>query len=143
MERLMDISADEMHMDRAELRRRNMPQHEEFPFKTATGLTYDSGNYRKALDRALEIAGIEKLREEQRTLRDQGRLIGIGISSYAEICALGPSAAVPAGGWESATVRVEPTGKRTILTGASPHGQREGTNFGQLAADFFGSSLRD
>ena len=143
IERLMDIIADEMHIDPADLRRRNMPHPEEFPFKTATGLTYDSGNYRKALDRALEIAGIEKLREEQRTLRDQGRLIGIGISSYAEICALGPSAAVPAGGWESATVRVEPTGKVTILTGASPHGQGEETTFAQLAADFFGISLED
>jgi carbon-monoxide dehydrogenase large subunit len=120
-----------------------MPYPEEFPFKTATGLSYDSGDYRKALDRALEVAGIEKLREEQRKLRSQGRLMGIGISSYAEICALGPSAAVPAGGWESATVRVEPSGKVTVLTGASPHGQGEETTFAQLAADFFGVNLED
>ncbi len=143
IERLMDIIADEMRIDPVELRRRNMPHPEEFPFKTATGLTYDSGNYQKALDRALEIAGIEKLRKEQRKLRDEGRLIGIGIASYAEICALGPSAAVPAGGWESATVRVEPSGKVTILTGASPHGQGEETTFAQLAADFFGVDLED
>src|SRR5260370_18769553 len=139
----MDIISDVMPSDPAVQRRRIMPHPEDFPFKTATGLTYDSGNYRKALDRALEIAGTEKLREEQRPLLDQGRLIGIGMSSYAEICALGPSAAVPAGGWESATVRVEPSGKVTILTGASPHGQGEETTFAQLAADFFGIELED
>jgi carbon-monoxide dehydrogenase large subunit len=143
IERLMDIIADEMGIDPVELRRRNMPHPEEFPFKTATGLTYDSGNYQKALDRALEIAGMPKLREEQRKLREQGKLIGIGISSYAEICALGPSPAVVSGGWESATVRVEPSGKVTILTGASPHGQGEETTFAQLAADFFGIGLED
>lgn len=143
IERLMDVIADELRIDPVELRRRNMPQPEEFPFKTATGLTYDSGNYQKALDRALQIAGMQKLREEQRRLRQQGKLIGIGVSSYAEICALGPSAAVPAGGWESATVRVEPSGKVTILTGASPHGQGEETTFAQLAADFFGIALED
>ena len=143
IERLMDIVAKEMGMDPVEVRRRNMPGPEEFPFKTATGLSYDSGDYCKALDRALGLVGIEKLREQQRSLRDQGRLIGIGIASYAEICALGPSAAVPAGGWESATVRVEPSGKVTILTGASPHGQGEETTFAQLAADFFGIALDD
>jgi len=143
IERLMDIVAREMRIDPVELRRRNMPSPEEFPFKTATGLSYDSGNYPKALDRALAIAGIEKLREEQLKLRDQGRLIGIGIASYAEICALGPSAAVPAGGWESATVRIEPSGMVTVLTGASPHGQGEETTFAQLAADFFGINLDD
>jgi len=143
IERLMDIVADELRIDPVELRRRNMPQPEEFPFKTATGLTYDSGNYQRALDRALEVAGMPKLREEQRRLRQEGKLIGIGVSSYAEICALGPSAAVPAGGWESATVRVEPSGKVTILTGASPHGQGEETTFAQLAADFFGIGLDD
>jgi len=143
IERLMDIIADEMRMDPIELRRRNMPQPEEFPFKTATGLTYDSGNYQRALDRALEIAGIEKLREEQRRRREQGKLIGIGISCYVEKCALGPSAGLGSGGWESATVRVEPSGKVTVLTGVSPHGQGEETTFAQLAADFFGIELED
>src|SRR5260370_37913777 len=81
IERLMDIIAGEVHIDPADLRRRNMPHPEEFPFKTATGLTYDSGNYRKALDRALEIAGIQKLRQDQRTLLDQGRVIGMGTAS--------------------------------------------------------------
>jgi len=143
IERLMDIIADELRIDPIELRRRNMPHPEEFPFKTATGLTYDSGNYQQALDRALQIAEIQKLREEQRKQREQGKLIGIGLSCYAEICALGPSPAVPSGGWESATVRVEPSAKVTVLTGASPHGQGEETTFAQLAADFFGIGLED
>jgi carbon-monoxide dehydrogenase large subunit len=143
IERLMDIVADELRIDPIELRRRNLPSPEEFPFKTITGLTYDSGNYQKALDRALEIAGITELREEQRRLRDQGKLIGIGLSTYVEICALGPSPAVAAGGWESATVRVEPSAKVTVLTGASPHGQGEETSFAQVAADFFGIPLED
>src|SRR5205807_9852758 len=72
-----------------------------------------------------------------------GKLIGIGMSSYVEICALGPSQAMPAGGWESATVRIEPTGKVTILTGASPHGQGQETSFAQIAADELGVGIND
>src|SRR5207249_10359009 len=83
------------------------------------------------------------LREQQQTARKQGRLMGIGVSTYVEICALGPSAAMPAGGWESATVRVEPTGKVTVLTGASPHGQGEETSFAQIAADELGVGVND
>src|SRR4029453_7120305 len=83
------------------------------------------------------------LRAEQKKARDEGRLLGIGISTYVEICALGPSQAMPAGGWESATVRIEPTGKVTILTGASPHGQGQETSFAQIAADELGVDLND
>src|SRR4029453_12233492 len=83
------------------------------------------------------------LRAEQKKARDEGRLLGIGISTYVEICALGPSQAMPAGGWESATVRIEPTGKVTILTGASPHGQGQETSFAQIAADELGVDLGD
>src|SRR5205807_4474757 len=115
----------------------------EFPFKTATGLFYDSGNYEGALKKALDMAGYSKLREEQKQARKEGRLMGIGVSTYEEICAIGPSAATPAGGWESATVRVEPTGKVTILTGCSPHGQGEETSFSQIAADELGVDLND
>ena len=86
---------------------------------------------------------LRKLREEQKKARDEGRLIGIGISTYVEICALGPSQAMPAGGWESATVRIEPTGKVTVLTGASPHGQGQETSFAQIAADELGVDLND
>lgn len=119
----------------AEVRRKNFPRADEFPFHTATGLDYDSGNYEAALDKAQGMIGYAALREEQKKARDEGRLLGIGISTYVEICALGPSQAMPAGGWESATVRIEPTGKVTVLTRASPHGQGQETSFAQIAAD--------
>ncbi|HWC75944.1 MAG TPA: xanthine dehydrogenase family protein molybdopterin-binding subunit, partial [Blastocatellia bacterium] len=113
IERALDLVADELGADPVEVRRKNFPNPDEFPFKTATGLFYDSGNYQLALDRALEMSEYKSLREEQKKARAQGRLMGIGVSTYVEICALGPSQAMPAGGWESATVRVEPTGKVT------------------------------
>jgi len=142
-ERALDLVADELGLDPVEVRRRNFPSPEEFPFKTATGLFYDSGNYEGALAKALENAGYENLREEQKRAREEGRLVGIGVSTYVEICALGPSQAMPAGGWESATVRIEPTGTVTVLTGASPHGQGQETSFAQLAADELGVDLND
>jgi carbon-monoxide dehydrogenase large subunit len=143
VERAADLVALELGMDPVEVRRKNFPQPNEFPFKTATGLFYDSGNYQGALDKALKMADYTKLREEQKKARKEGRIMGIGISTYVEICALGPSSAMPAGGWESATVRIEPTGKVTILTGASPHGQGEETSFAQIAADELGVSIND
>ncbi|HEY8188133.1 MAG TPA: xanthine dehydrogenase family protein molybdopterin-binding subunit [Pyrinomonadaceae bacterium] len=143
VERAMDLVAAELGLDPAEVRRRNFPAATEFPFHTATGLDYDSGNYEAALDKAQGIIGYSKLREEQRKAREEGRLVGIGISTYVEICALGPSQAMPAGGWESATVRIEPTGKVTVLTGASPHGQGQETSFAQIAADELGVDLND
>jgi carbon-monoxide dehydrogenase large subunit len=143
VERAADLVALELGMDPVEVRRKNFPQPNEFPFKTATGLFYDSGNYQGALDKALKMADYTKLREEQKSARKEGRIMGIGISTYVEICALGPSSAMPAGGWESATVRIEPTGKVTILTGASPHGQGEETSFAQIAADELGVSVND
>jgi carbon-monoxide dehydrogenase large subunit len=143
VERALDLVAAELGLDPVEVRRRNFPKPEEFPFKTATGLFYDSGNYEAALDKALENADYTRLREEQKKARDEGRIVGIGVSTYVEICALGPSQAMPAGGWESATVRIEPTGKVTILTGASPHGQGQETSFAQLAADELGCDIND
>lgn len=143
VERAADLVAAELGMDPVEVRRKNFPAPDEFPFKTATGLFYDSGNYEGALKKALDMAGYAKLREDQKKARQEGRLVGIGISTYVEICALGPSSAMPAGGWESATVRIEPTGKVTILTGASPHGQGEETSFAQIAADELGVDVND
>src|SRR6185312_16115726 len=143
IERAADLVAAELGMDPVEVRRKNFPQPNEFPFKTATGLFYDSGNYQGALDKALKMADYTKLPEQQKSARKEGRLMGIGVSTYVEICALGPSSAMPAGGWESATVRVEPTGKVTVLTGASPHGQGEETSFAQIAADELGVGVND
>ena len=143
VERAMDLVAAELGIDAAEVRRKNFPAPNEFPFHTATGLDYDSGNYQAALDKAQGIIDYAGLRAEQKKAREQGRLLGIGISTYVEICALGPSQAMPAGGWESATVRIEPTGKVTVLTGASPHGQGQETSFAQIAADELGVDLND
>jgi carbon-monoxide dehydrogenase large subunit len=143
IERIVDCVAQELGLDPVDIRRKNFPAPSEFPYATATGLFYDSGNYAGALDKALDMAGYKKLREEQKAARDKGRLIGIGLSTYVEICAIGPSAATPAGGWESATVRVEPTGAVTVLTGASPHGQGQETSFAQITADRLGVDLED
>lgn len=143
VERVMDIVAAELKMDPVEVRRKNFPKADEFPFHTATGLEYDSGDYDAALDKALDLSGYQSLRAAQTKARSEGKLMGIGMSSYVEICALGPSQAMPAGGWESATVRIEPTGKVTVMTGASPHGQGQETSFAQIAADELGVDLHD
>ncbi|HEX9759716.1 MAG TPA: molybdopterin cofactor-binding domain-containing protein, partial [Candidatus Acidoferrales bacterium] len=143
IERMMNLAAAELKKDPIEIRRKNMPQPRDFPFTTPTGLTYDSANYQKALDLALKKANYTKLRREQAAQRKKGRIIGIGLSTYVEICAMGPSSAMPAGGWESATVRIEPTGKVNVLTGASPHGQGQETSFAQMAADMLGVEMED
>ena len=143
IERMVDMLAAELKMDPAEIRLKNFVSKEQFPFPTATGLVYDSGDYALPLRKALGIVGYENLREEQVEARKQGKLMGIGISTYGEICALGPSPATPAGGWESATVKIEPSGKVTIMTGASPHGQGEETTFAQIAADELGCDIDD
>jgi carbon-monoxide dehydrogenase large subunit len=143
IERMVDILAAELKMDPAELRKKNFVRNEEFPYATITGLVYDSGNYAAPLKEALAQVDYPALRREQSKARAEGRLMGIGLSTYGEICAMGPSAAMPAGGWESATVKIEPTGKVTVLTGASPHGQGEETTFAQVAADELGVPIDD
>src|SRR5580700_4514347 len=143
IERMVDILAAELKMDPAEIRLKNFVHNDEFPFPTATGLTYDSGNYAAPLKKALEIVGYQKLRLEQAEARKPGKWVGIGISTYGEICAIGPSPATPAGGWESATVKIEPSGKVTVMTGCSPHGQGEETTFAQIAGDELGVGIDD
>src|SRR5207302_132229 len=143
IERAVDAVARALAMDPAEVRRRNFIPPEAFPFKTPTGATYDSGNYEQALDKALQMVEYKALREEQRRLRGQGRYLGIGLSSYVEITGLGAAAALPGGLWESATVRVEPTGKVTVLTGSSPYGQGEETTVAQIVTDRLGVPVDD
>jgi len=138
IERAMDVVAAELKKDPVEIRRKNFPQPKEFPYATPTGLIYDSADYEAALDLALKKAGYNRLRSDQARLRKRGRLLGIGLSSYVEICGMGPSSAMPAGGWESGTVRIEPTGRLTVLTGSSPHGQGQETSFAQIAAELLG-----
>jgi carbon-monoxide dehydrogenase large subunit len=143
IERMVDILATELKMDPAEIRFKNFIGKDAFPYATATGLTYDSGNYAAPLEKALNTVDYKKLREEQKKARQQGRLFGVGLSTYGEICAMGPSPATPAGGWESATVKIEPSGKVTVMTGASPHGQGEETTFAQITADELGVGIDD
>jgi carbon-monoxide dehydrogenase large subunit len=143
IERLMDVIARELNLDPAEVRRKNFIR--DFSKPTPAGLVYDSGNYQPALDKALEIAGYQQLRAEQQRLRQQGRYLGIGLSSYIEICGIGPSFLLPpgVGGWETCTIRVEPTGKVSVLTGVSPHGQSNETTFAQIVADELGVPIDD
>jgi aerobic carbon-monoxide dehydrogenase large subunit len=132
IERLMDIIASRLKLDPAEVRRRNFI--DTFPYKAATGLTHDSGNYHALLDRALERAGYGRWREEQARRRREGRRpIGIGLSTWVEITGGGPGEL-----WEHATVRLEPSGRVVVLTGSSSHGQGHETVFSQLAADTLG-----
>jgi carbon-monoxide dehydrogenase large subunit len=143
IERIVDCLAAELGMDPAEIRFKNFIEPQQFPYATGTGLVYDSGNYAAILHKALEAIDYAGLREKQREARAQGKLMGIGISTYGEICAFGPSPYTPAGGWESATVRIEPSGTVTVHTGISPHGQGEETTFAQIAADELGVSMDD
>lgn len=143
IERMIDIVAHDLDLDPLAVRRANFIGKDAFPHETGTALAYDSGDYTAALDRALNMADYDALREKQADLRARGRYLGIGFSTYVEICGMGPSAAMPAGGWESSTVRVDPTGKVTVLTGVSPHGQGQETTFAQLVADGLGVDLDD
>jgi len=143
IERLMDLVADELKLDRVKIRLKNFPKPTEFPFNTVTGLTYDSGNYQGALKKAQELADWDRLIKQRDTARKQGRLFGVGLSTYVEICALGPSKMMAAGGWEWGCVRIEMSGKVTVITGATPHGQGQETSFAQLAADKLGVPMSD
>jgi aerobic carbon-monoxide dehydrogenase large subunit len=143
IERIMDLVASELDLDPVQVRLRNMPEPTEFPFQTATGLQYDSGNYQAAFDKARRLADWPNLLKERDEARKAGRLFGIGLSTYVEICALGPSKTMPAGGWEWGCVRIEVSGKVTVITGATPHGQGQETSFAQIAADRLGVPIED
>jgi aerobic carbon-monoxide dehydrogenase large subunit len=149
IERMMDRVAGELGIDPAEIRRRNFIQPEQFPYKNAVGLLpYDSGNYEPALNKALEMAGYADFRKQQEEARKNGKYLGIGLSSYVEICGIAPTAWVMsegwgAGLWESANVKVHLTGKVVVTTGSLPHGQGLETTFAQIAADELGVPYDD
>ena len=149
IERIMDELAAELSMDPIELRRRNWIKHEEFPYTTVAGLTYDSGNYEAATAKALDLFRYDELRREQAERRERGDVVqlGLGTSTYTEMCGLAPSRwlgeqGYAAGGWETATVRMLATGRVEVVTGTSPHGQGHETTFAQIAADTLGVSVR-
>jgi carbon-monoxide dehydrogenase large subunit len=150
IERIMDELAAELDMDPMELRRKNWIRHEEFPFTTVSGMTYDSGNYEAATDKALSLLGWDELIAEQarrRASKDPVQL-GLGISTFTEMCGLAPSRVLGAlsyvaGGWENAAIRVLATGKVEVITGVSGHGQGHETAWSQIVADQLGVPFED
>jgi carbon-monoxide dehydrogenase large subunit len=148
VERLVDLLAVELDVDPVELRRKNLIPKFEDGHDVVCGLTYDSGDYEMILDKVLDHVDYKALRQEQATGREHGHYMGIGVTTYAEICGLGPSqvaGAVGFGGglWESAIVRFHPTGKVNVYSGISPHGQGEETTFAQIISDELGVDVDD
>ena len=150
LERIIDETAVELGMEPMEFRRKNWIKHEEFPYTTVAGLTYDSGNYEAATDKALALFGYDDLRAEQASRRGSNDPVqlGIGISTYTEMCGLAPSRTLnalryAAGGWEHCTIRILPTGTVELITGTSPHGQGHATAWSQIAADALGVPVDD
>ena len=148
IERMIDLGAGELGVDPAELRRRNFIPADQFPYLTPVALQYDSGNYEPTLDRALAMVDYPNFRAEQQRLRNQGRYVGVGLSCYIEACGLAPSQVAgqlgsQAGLYESATVRLHPTGKVTVQTGSHQHGQGHETTFAQIVADRLGIDIDD
>ncbi|MHA3702897.1 xanthine dehydrogenase family protein molybdopterin-binding subunit [Jatrophihabitans sp. YIM 134969] len=150
IERIMDELAHELDMDPMELRQKNWITHEEFPFTTVAGLTYDVGNYEAATAKALEMMDWDALKAERDRRRAEGDTVqlGLGISTFTEMCGLAPSRVLGsldygAGGWETASIRMLATGKVELVTGASAHGQGHETAFSQIVADKLGVAFED
>ncbi|MFZ1374171.1 MAG: xanthine dehydrogenase family protein molybdopterin-binding subunit [Nostocoides sp.] len=150
IERIMDELAAEVGVDPLTIREQNWIKHEEFPFTSVAGMTYDSGNYEAATARAKELFGYDALRAEQASRRASGDPVqlGIGVSTFTEMCGLAPSRVLGslsygAGGWESASIRMLPTGKVEVVTGTSPHGQGHETAWSQIVADRLGVPFED
>ncbi len=150
IERAIDTLARAIDVDPAEIRRRNFIGVDKFPYNSASGLVFDSGDYGRPLDRALELVDYQSILAEQSRRRSAGetKLLGIGLSSYVEMCGLAPSRVLAslnysAGGWEAATVRMLPTGKAEVVTGTSPHGQGHVTSWSMIVADRLGISPDD
>jgi aerobic carbon-monoxide dehydrogenase large subunit len=150
IERAMDALAREVGIDAAELRRRNFIPADAFPYSSAPGLVFDSGDYPASLAKGLDVVGYDKLRKEQADRRKSGdkKHLGIGLSCYVEMCGLAPSKVLAslnysAGGWEAATVRMLPTGKVQVVTGSTPHGQGHETTWSMIVADKLGVAPDD
>jgi carbon-monoxide dehydrogenase large subunit len=150
IERIVDELAVELGREPLELREQNWIRHDEFPYTTVSGLTYDSGDYERATARAKELFDYDGLRREQAERRERGDRVqlGIGISTFTEMCGLAPSRVLGslsygAGGWEAASVRMLATGKVEVTTGASAHGQGHETAFSQIVADRLGVPFED
>jgi aerobic carbon-monoxide dehydrogenase large subunit len=148
LERTMDALAAELGIDRVELRRRNFVK--EFPHTMASGLTIDAGDYEASLERLLELLDLPAIEAEQEARRTRGdvKQLGVGFSTYNEMCGLAPSRILGAiryavGGWDAATIRFHPLGTVQVVTGTSPHGQGHETSWAQIVADELGIDLDD
>jgi carbon-monoxide dehydrogenase large subunit len=141
IERAMDILADKLGMDAVELRRKNFITKDQFPFKSKLGFTYDSGDYQKTLDKALEQIGYAALVKERAEKRARGELMGIGISTFTEVVGAGPSKHFDILGikmFDSAEIRIHPTGAGIVRTGAKSQGQGHETTWAQIVAEELG-----
>jgi len=143
LERTMDAAAREVGMDQAEFRRLNYIPKDAFPYQTAVALQYDIGDYEPALDSAMQMIDYKNFESRRSEAAKRGKYRGIGVSSYIEACGIAPSAVAGAlggrvGGWESASVRVDPTGTITVFTGAHSHGQGHATTFAQIVSERLG-----
>jgi len=149
IEHMMDDLAAHLGVDPLELRERNWIKHEEFPYTTIAGLTYDTGNYEAATAAAKELFRYDELRKEQSQRGSSAPVrLGIGVSTYTEMCGLAPSRILSslryaAGGWEHASIRMLPTGKVEVVTGSSAHGQGHETAWSQIVADQLGVPFED
>ncbi len=148
VERAVDLFAAEINMDPAEVRRINLIPPFEDGYEVATGVSYDSGNYISSFERAIDMVGYDDFRKEQTEAREKGKYLGIGLSAYVEICGAAPSAVAGtlgarAGLWESANVRIHMTGKVSVFTGSSAHGQGHETAFAQIVSQELGIPVED
>jgi carbon-monoxide dehydrogenase large subunit len=146
IERLVDRFAATIGMDPAEVRRINMVRPEQQPFDNRMGWLYDSGDYGAALERALEMAGYADREAAKRAARARGKLLGVGISTFVAVCGVGPSPRIAkegmlGGSWESANIRVHPTGEVTLTIGVTTTGQSHETTFAQIVAEEFGVAV--
>ena len=143
LERLMSKAARELGMDQVELRRKNFIQPNQFPYQTPVAVVYDTGNYQALMDKAIELADYKGFQARRVASKAKGKLRGVGVSSYIEAGGIAPSSLVGALGaraglYEAATVRVNPTGSVSVLTGSHSHGQGHDTTFAQIVADKLG-----
>ncbi|MGE3710225.1 MAG: xanthine dehydrogenase family protein molybdopterin-binding subunit, partial [Hyphomicrobiaceae bacterium] len=143
LERIVSKAAAELGIDQTELRRRNFIRPDQFPYQTPVAVMYDTGNYEASLDKAMELADYNGFPARKADSKAKGRLRGVGVSSYIEACGIAPSTLVGALGaraglYEAATIRVNPTGSVTVLTGSHSHGQGHETTFAQVVADRLG-----
>ncbi len=146
LERIVQVAADQLGLDPMEIRRRNFIQPDQFPYQTPVALVYDTGDYESSLNKALESSDYASFAARKEASKAAGKLRGIGVSSYIEACGIAPSNVVGslgarAGLYEAATIRVNPTGSISVLTGSHSHGQGHETTFAQVVSEKLGVDI--